>query len=493
MSLRRLIAEMVVVRACGHLYDRQIQYPQWELNNARLRALITDYGVGGVILLGGSSPEIYLRVQQLQSWAEHPLLIAADVEEGVGQRFAGATRLPPAMAFAQLSPDRSFEMGRITAQEASSLGINWLLAPVADVNSNPHNPVINVRAFGETPATVADRVRAFIEGAHQHPVLTTAKHFPGHGDTTIDSHLATPVLAKSLDQLRGNELIPFQAAIGAGVDSIMTAHLLLPQIDSQIVTLSPPLVSKLLRGELGFQGLIVTDALVMQGIADRSSLADMVIGAVLAGHDLLLMPPDPIAAIEVLYQAVQRGQISLDRIYESVNRIRQYKSKFQPVTHLPDLDCPPNQHVALSVAQESIYSIHPGQIPLSAVEVNLILTDRYNSEFCPLIPDRPNIYGILSQLEFYLIPPDRGVVVQIYTRGNPFQGSLAGLEDLVQFLQGKKVLGGILYGNPYLIPPIKENFSQPWLFSYGHDPQCQRLSLDRLLEQKISQAQGFTD
>lgn len=502
MNLRRLIAQMVVVRACGHLYDRQMQYPQWELPNPKLQSLIYDYGVGGVILLGGSAPEVYLRVQQLQAWAEHPLLIAADVEEGVGQRFSGATRLPPPMALEHCDPKYAYEFGRITAQEASGLGINWLLAPVADVNSNPVNPVINVRAFGNSPEVVIPRVREFIKGAQNYPVLTTAKHFPGHGDTRIDSHLATPVLHRSLDQLRSVELLPFQAAIGAGVDCIMTAHLLLPQIDRQIATLSSTLITQVLRQELNFGGLIVTDALVMAGIKDRYNLTEMILGAIQAGNDLLLMPPEPTTTIDIIYQAVNNGIISIDRIYESVNRIHQYKTKLKNPDQLPNLDNY-NTNFIDNLISQTIISINPGQInPPENNWINLILTDRFNkvSEFAQSASSNiPNalgastIFGEIAQLSYFNIPTDRGLFVQIYARGNPFQGSLINLEILVNFLRDKNCLGGILYGNPYLIQTIKDNFIQPWLFSYGHYGDYQQICLDRLFTAQAKRARAFTD
>lgn len=483
---------MVVVRACGHLYDRQRQYPQWELSKDQLKRLIADYGIGGVILLGGSAPEVYLRIQELQSWAAYPLLIAADVEEGVGQRFAGATRFPPPMAWADLDPRRSFELGRVTAEEAANLGINWLLAPVADVNSNPRNPVINVRAFGSEPYAVSDRVREFIYGARQHPVLTTAKHFPGHGDPDLDSHLTTPVLRKNLDQLRQLEFIPFQGAIGAGVDAIMTAHLLLPEIDNQIATLSELLLTKILRQEWGFNGLIVTDALVMAGVNNLYTLREMVMEALKAGNDILLMPPDPFATIDIISQAVKQGEISLDRIYQSVNRICQAKSKLKLPQQLPDFDQLHYGYVADRVAQDSIKWIREGKINLPAQWLNLIVTDRLCKAPEFLTPTAPahalpthwgatTIYAELAQLPYYNLPTDRGIFVQIYTRGNPFQGHVSNLQTLIEFLQNKQVLGGILYGNPYLIPTLQENFSQPWLFSYGHYRECQKFCLDRLL------------
>jgi beta-glucosidase len=204
LSLPELVAQMFVVRASGYLFDHQIRYPQWEPTASKLRYYLEKLGVGGVILVGGSAAELAVRSHQLQSWAKFPLLLAADIEEGVGQRFAGATWFGPPMAIAQVArhdpeaADRYAEqMGAVTAIEARAIGLNWIFAPVVDVNNNPDNPVINVRAFGETPEIVGKLAAAFIRGAAQHPVLTTAKHFPGHGDTAVDSHLELPVLPHS--------------------------------------------------------------------------------------------------------------------------------------------------------------------------------------------------------------------------------------------------------------------------------------------------------
>ncbi|MGK7934410.1 MAG: glycoside hydrolase family 3 N-terminal domain-containing protein, partial [Xenococcaceae cyanobacterium] len=203
-SLQEKIGQMIVVRASGHLFDAQIRYPDWEVPNQQLQQWLQKLNLGGVILLGGSSAELLMRSQQLQSWATTPLLIAADIEEGVGQRFSGASWLPPPMALSAiaaqnptLAQEYALKMGEITAKEALTVGINWLLAPVVDVNNNPANPVINIRAFGDTPAIVGDLATAFIEGAKPYPVLTTAKHFPGHGDTVTDSHLDLPTLLHS--------------------------------------------------------------------------------------------------------------------------------------------------------------------------------------------------------------------------------------------------------------------------------------------------------
>ncbi|MGL5834791.1 MAG: glycoside hydrolase family 3 N-terminal domain-containing protein, partial [Waterburya sp.] len=264
LSLKEQIAQMIVVRASGHLFDHQIRYPAWEANHQQLKIWLTELNLGGVILLGGSSAELKMRSQQLQSWAKIPLFIAADIEEGIGQRFPGGTWFPPPMALGQIyqnNPDlaRQYasQMGEVTGKEALAVGINWLLAPVVDVNNNPDNPAINIRAFGDRPEVVADLTTAFIQGAKSTAVLTTAKHFPGHGDTSTDSHLDLPALNHSESRLAAIELPPFEQAIAAGVDSVMTAHLLIAAWDNQCpATLSRKIVTEILRNRLGFSSLV---------------------------------------------------------------------------------------------------------------------------------------------------------------------------------------------------------------------------------------------
>ena len=308
---------MLIVRTSGFSLDHQRQYPQWELSNQLLQDLVINYQIGGIILVGGSVLEIEQRTQYFQSLAEIPLFICADVEEGVGQRFTGATRFPPPMALAeiwqkdrQLALDLAEQMGRITAIEALAIGINWLLVPVADVNSNPLNPVINVRAFGTTPLMVSELTCAFVKGASAYPVLTTAKHFPGHGDTAIDSHLHTPIVQSDRQHFENIELPPFQHLINQGVDSIMTAHLLAKAWDTEnIATFSPQIIQGLLRAKMGFEGLIISDALVMGGVGNLT-VDEIAIKAIQAGVDILLMPPDAIATIQAISSAVNNGIIS---------------------------------------------------------------------------------------------------------------------------------------------------------------------------------------
>ena len=268
--LAQQIAELIVVRASGHLSDPQRRYPRWELNNSTLERLLHQ-GVGGVILLGGSAVELQQRTEMLRRWSDQPLLLCADVEEGVGQRFEGASWLVPPLALGRLyqsDPQRALDLaeryGRCTGDQARRCGLNWVLGPVCDVNNNPANPVINVRAWGEDAATAGTLAAAFQRGLSRTGVLGCAKHFPGHGDTSSDSHLDLPVLPHSKERLAAVELPPFQEVITAGVDSVMTAHLLLPELDpNHPATLSTTVLTNLLRHDLHFDGLVVTDALLM--------------------------------------------------------------------------------------------------------------------------------------------------------------------------------------------------------------------------------------
>lgn len=350
LTLRQQIAQMVVVRASGFLFDAQIRYPAWEPIASVLESWIQELGVGGVILLGGGAAEVALRTHEFQRWAPVPLLIAADIEEGVGQRFGGATQGPPLMALGALAQQDfpqalalARDLGAMTAAEAQAIGLNWLLGPVVDVNNNPANPVINVRSFGDDPQLVGQLAAAFIAGAHQFPILTAAKHFPGHGDTAIDSHLSLPVIPHDRPRLNAIELPPFVAAIEAGVDAVMSAHLQIPALDAQRpATLSRSILTQLLRQDLGFGGLIVTDALVMGAIARHYGANEAPVMAVEAGADILLMPVDPPGAIAAVAQAVEAGRISPERIRESVARIWQAKGKVVQAADRQAADVPPS-------------------------------------------------------------------------------------------------------------------------------------------------------
>lgn len=515
LSLAQQVAQMVVVRASGYLFDHQIQYPAWEPPAAKLRYLIEKLGVGGVILLGGSAGELALRSQQLQNWAKIPLLVAADIEEGVGQRFSGATWFPPPMAIGaiarkdpNLAQHYAAQMGAIIAQEALAIGINWVLAPVVDVNNNPDNPVINVRAFGETPDTVSWLATAFIQGAKAYPVLTAAKHFPGHGDTATDSHLDLPVLPHSPTRLAEIELPPFQAAIAAGVDAVMSAHLLIPSWDADYpATLSKRILTQQLRKQLGFEGLIVTDALVMGAIANRYGSNEPPVLAVEAGADILLMPAHPEGAIQAVCAAVESGRISPERIRASVERIWNAKLKVEGQEgdgeNRRDLIHELAQPEAITTVKNILREtqIVQGAVPLqiaktdsslrNLIVVDDVLTCDFLSQQAPAIA-LPKLFGYTTVLCDLHTPiasiPDANqpTLLQLFIRGNPFRGS-AGLTQVAQFLVKKLLISNdlqalVVYGSPYVLdqflpmPP-----AVACIFSYGQMPDAQEAVMHTLL------------
>ena len=330
LTLSQKVAQMVVIPFYGEAPNtRSKQY-------RRFLRLVRDQQVGGLILVNRTGARGIQRAEpyalaaflnRMQRIARIPLIVAGDFERGVSMRVDGTTLFPHAMTFAAGGdPAATRYMGEIAARDSRALGVQWVLFPVADVNSNPDNPIINIRSFGESPAMVSEHVRAFIEGARADPktrVLTTAKHFPGHGDTSSDSHLELSTIQGDRARLEKVEFAPFRAAIEARVDSIMTAHIAVPALDAPDVpaTLSPAILTGMLRGELKFQGLVVTDALEMGGIAKGFSVGEAAVRAIEAGSDVLLMPPDPEAAIRAVVAAVQKGRISARRIDESVARM----------------------------------------------------------------------------------------------------------------------------------------------------------------------------
>lgn len=258
------------------------------------------------------------------------MLIGADFERGTAMRLEEGTSFPTQMALAAAgNPKDAYTMGKVTALESRAAGVHWIYAPVADVNNNPGNPIINTRSFGEDPGKVAEYVSEFVRGVQENGGLATAKHFPGHGDTTADSHIDLGVVRASRERLDKLELVPFRAAIAAGVGSIMTAHLNVPAMEpdpSIPATLSHNILTGVLRDQLGFQGLVVTDAMDMGGITVRYAPGDAAVRAFLAGADALLMPPVPDAAYEALLAAVNSGKISQDRLNQSVRRILDAKA-----------------------------------------------------------------------------------------------------------------------------------------------------------------------
>src|SRR5437879_6502018 len=301
---------------------------------------VTDLHVGGFINITHGSPLGIVKSQayptavlnnQLQAKSKLPLLVGADFERGTAMRLDEGTSFPTAMALAAGGNLKDgYTMGKITALEARAVGIHWIYAPDADVNNNPGNPIINTRSFGENPERVAQFVTEFVRGVRENGGLATAKHFPGHGDTAADSHIDLPVIRADRARLDSLELIPFRAAISSQVDSVMTGHLNVPALEpdpNAPATLSHNILTDLLRNQLGYQGLLVTDAMDMGGITVRYAPGEAAVRAIAAGVDCLLMPPVPDAAFEAMQAAVKSGRISKDRLDASVRRILQAKAR----------------------------------------------------------------------------------------------------------------------------------------------------------------------
>lgn len=315
-TIRRKAARLVMT----HISDRS--WDDFGDECRRLERDIEELGVGGFCLFGGNvdrTPDLILAMQSL---ADHRLLVASDLERGVGQQLEGATVFPSLMMCgATGEPDLAFAQGCVTAVEARAAGINLVFAPVADVHTEDTNPIIGVRAFGTEPTMVAEFVTAFVKGLQRGGVAATVKHFPGHGDTQRDSHIELPVVDADRATLEARELVPFRARFAEGAKALMTAHVEYPALDSGSATLSRFIMTELLREALGFEGLVVTDALLMGGIAKHHGSGEAAVLALEAGVDVLLMPADAELAIQGVVDAVATGRLTEERLDASIARI----------------------------------------------------------------------------------------------------------------------------------------------------------------------------
>jgi beta-N-acetylhexosaminidase len=343
----------------------------------QLRDDIRKYHLGGLTMTVPWDPPFLYRSQpyeaaellnRLQQDSKLPLLISADFERGVTMRLHGATEFPHAMAFGAAGKlDYAEAFGRITAQEARAVGVHWNFFPDADVNSNPANPIINTRSFGEDPQQVGDLVTAYIRGARANGMLTTVKHFPGHGDTATDSHLGVAQVTGGMARLKSVELPPFQRAIAAGVDSVMVAHVSIPALDSDpnhVATTSPEIVTGLLKNQLGFKGIVVTDALDMAGLTRLygAHIGRAAVDAFKAGNDVLLIPTDLDASYRAMLEAVRSGEITPTQLDASVLKILKAKASLNlHKTRLVNIEAlsslvgrPENLALAQQIADDSI-------------------------------------------------------------------------------------------------------------------------------------------
>jgi beta-N-acetylhexosaminidase len=324
LSTRQKIAQLVVPWLLGN-------YAAFDDSMFLVaRRWARDLEVGGIIISLGAPLDVAAKLNALQRAAPLPLLVSADLEYGAGMRFAGATSFPPLMAVGATGEALdAYTIGRAAALEGRAVGVHLNFAPDADVNNNPANPIINTRSFGEDPAAVGRLVAAFVRGLREHGMLATLKHFPGHGDTEVDSHIGLPVIRAPYGRLDSLELVPFRAGIAAGADVVMSAHIAFPGFvgSDEPATLAPELLTGLLRDTLGFGGVVVTDALVMGAIVNKYGAGEAAVRAFLAGSDLLLMPLSPDTAIAAMEAAVASGRVSQERLDGSVRRLLALKAR----------------------------------------------------------------------------------------------------------------------------------------------------------------------
>ncbi len=356
-------------------------------------SLVRELGVGGLIVLNRVRDGVVERadpyqmaafLNRMQGLARVPLIVAGDFERGASMRMTSTVPYPHAMAYAAAGDlEGARRLGLATAREARAMGVHWIFAPDADVNNNPDNPIINIRSFGEDPQQVAAFVRAFIEGAHSDPanrVLVTVKHFPGHGDTAVDSHIGLGVIEAARERIEQVELVPFRAAIEAGVDAVMTAHLAVPALEPERIpaTVSRQILTDLLRTGLGFRGIITTDAMDMQGLTQMFPPGEAAVRALEAGNDLLLIPQDPRAAVRAVLEALRSRRLdrkwvdhSVMKILEAKVRVGLHVRRQIRIEHIPDALLDPDDLASARAAAQRAITLVKNQnslIPLKSRE-----------------------------------------------------------------------------------------------------------------------------
>ncbi|PYS36001.1 MAG: hypothetical protein DMF75_01990 [Acidobacteria bacterium] len=507
-----------------------------------LRHQVVDNHVGGIILFRGPVYESVVLVNRMQQLAKYPLLISADLEAGSGMRFDDTVNFPWNMAIAATgNPDYAQREGELTAREARAMGVQQIYAPVADVNNNAANPVINVRSYGEDPTDVAKFVAAFVAGAQRGGVIATAKHFPGHGDTATDSHRGLPEIDVTRERLNSVELVPFRAAVSAGVGAVMDGHIGLPQIDSTVISPLPrdvklkpidtdengeiinakgtmpttlsPVMNGILRNDLHFDGLIVTDAMSMSGLTLYFTQEEASVRALEAGADLLLKPADPDASLRGVRDAVRNGRLTEQRIEQSTRKVLAAKYDLglvqKRLTPLDEIDqvVAGKQAVALSeeIAEHAITLVRndakllPLEITPAKRIFNLAITNGDDRLWIAqafvgtlaragvkietiVLDDRSSDAEIRKALDS--AGKAEVIIVSMYGRVRTGQArSVAlpepGMKALNELIDRKAPIVGISFGNPYLLLSVPK--LQTYLVAYGDMPSLQEAAAESLV------------
>lgn len=500
MTLREKVAQLVWPSVFGDYVSGDS--PQWR----RLTQYVEEEKVGGFTISVGSPIEVAAKLNALQSMSKVPLLVGADLEAGAGFRarggyfvpnaidLGGAVVFPPEMGLgATRDTTLAYEQGRLTAQEGRALGIHIAYAPVLDVNNNPANPVINTRSYSEDPQLAARMGVAFIHGLQDHGMIATGKHFPGHGDTDVNSHLALPVVAVSRSRLDTVELVPFRAAVNSGVGAIMSFHGVMPALDSSGVpgTLSRKVVTGLLRGEMGFRGIIISDAMDMRGVLDQFGADEAAKRAIAAGIDVLIQPLDVSKTIDAVIAGIKEGRYTEARLDSSVRRVLETKRKLGLAQNkLVDINAlrfsvgdSANAQVARIAAEKSITLVRDSsrQVPLLdsskrvlsitiARRADLSAGNAFNAELRARLPKlRAEFTSTEDATLNYprlLAAADSAdaVIVGSYVGQSWDAASASAPEAFTNFVQslvsrGRKPIV-VAFGNPYLLQQL------PWIGTY---------------------------
>ncbi|MBA3645412.1 MAG: hypothetical protein H0W63_04480 [Gemmatimonadaceae bacterium] len=521
LTLRQKVGQLIMPWVGGEY--AAVGSPEFE----QVRKWVTDDEVGGVVISIGEPLSYAVKLNELQSHARIPLLVASDFENGPGFRMSGiyalpsllpqggGTAFPPVMAVgAARSPELAFQMGQITGTEARAVGVHLVFGPVLDVNANPLNPVINTRSFGESASLVSELADEFIKGARSTGVMTTAKHYPGHGDTDVNSHLALPTIRASRAHLDSVDLPPFRSAVTNGIDAIMTAHIAevgTEGSDAAPATLSPLFMNDILRGEMGFRGLLITDAMTMGGIAKRYGATEPLIRAIEAGNDILLMPRSVPLAIETVLEAVKSGRLSESRIDASVRRLLTVKARaglidgrMVSVAAVDSIvNVPAHQKVADEVAARSITLGLDRQslIPVSSGGKQRILSLTFalptdltaGTTFDPILENAfPGLRSMRvdsrtssTELDKLRVAADSFdlVLVSVYVSPVEYVGSIAADTSFAAVINGlaaqAKPVIFIAFGSPYLVSAFPS--VSTYLFAWGGAPVSQRAGAAALL------------
>lgn len=469
---------------------------------------VRELGLGGIVLSLGPVQDAVAWVNELQGAAAVPLLCAGDFESGCGFRLSGATDLGKAMLLgAAGDAGLAFAAGAATAREAKAMGFHWNFAPVLDVNVNPANPIINVRSFGEDPAAVARLGVAYVRGVQSVGVLATAKHFPGHGDVATDSHLAMATVAGDRQRLDAVELLPFREAIAAGLDSVMTGHLAVPGLGEAAdvpATLSAHVTTDLLRGELGFSGLIVTDALDMGGVKGKHEPGEVAVRALLAGADVLLMPPDPARARDAIVAAVESGRVPRARLDEAVERVLRAKEAAglfagggRPAADWQTAISREHRDLALTIARAGVTLVRDvdGLVPLApdAAPTVVELFDSADAmategSLAPALsaPTSARVHPRSPGTEIAhaarLVADAKTVVVALHVRVRSFSGRIglpSEFESIVEALRQASQAIVVSFGNPYLLHDFPR--VSTYVCAYETTPWTERAVSEALL------------